>query len=107
MNLSPDYKRIYNDMINLKYPDKKEICNHLLSKKALSTLDIIEISNILFNKNSTENTRFNQMHRSYNKSTIFHILEYQKQHNLNNSQLARHFKISRNTITKWKNIFLI
>ncbi|WP_345203138.1 helix-turn-helix domain-containing protein [Chryseobacterium ginsengisoli] len=104
---SPDYKRIYSDMIDLKYPEKKQICNHLLLKNTLSTLDIIEISRILFDESSTENSEFNQRHRSYNKSTIFQILEYQKKHNLNNSQLAKHFKLSRNTINKWKTQFLI
>ena len=103
----PDYKRIYSDMIELKYPEKKEICKHLLLKKTLSTFDIIEISKILFNKSSAENSEFNQMHRYYNKSTIFQILEYQKKNKLNNSELAKHFKLSRNTVTKWKKQFLL
>lgn len=104
---APDYKKIYNDIINIKYPEKREKCNHLLSKNILSTLDIIEISRILFNKVSKENFAFNQKHRSYDTSTIIKILEYQKENNLNNSELARHFNLSRNTITKWKNRFLI
>lgn len=103
---TPDYKRIYSDMITIKYPEKKEICDKLLSKVNLSTLDIIEISQILFNKSSKENAGFNQKHRSYSKSTIIQILKYQQQNKLNNSQLARHFKLSRNTVTKWKNEFL-
>lgn len=107
MERRPDYKRIYSDLIKVKYPEKKEICDHLLSKVDLSVLDIININQILFNKSSMENTQFNQRHRSYNKSTIFQILEYQRENKLNNSQLARHFKLSRNTITKWKNQFLI
>ncbi|KMQ68564.1 transposase [Chryseobacterium sp. FH2] len=105
MENTPDYKKIYSDMINIKYPEKKEICDQLLSKANLSTLDIIEISRILFNKSSKESSGFNQRHRSYNKSTIFQILEYQKKNKLNNSQLAKHFKLSRNTVTKWKNQF--
>ncbi|MFP3591147.1 helix-turn-helix domain-containing protein [Chryseobacterium sp. SIMBA_038] len=104
---TPDYKRIYSDMITIKYPEKREICDQLLSKANLSTLDIIEISQIIFNKSSKENAEFNQKHRSYSKSTIVKILEYQKKNKLNNSQLARHFKLSRNTVTKWKNKFLL
>ncbi|AZA77305.1 helix-turn-helix domain-containing protein [Chryseobacterium sp. G0186] len=107
MERKPDYKRIYNDLITIKCPEKKEICDHLLSKVDLSVLDIININQILFDKSSKENTQFNQRHRSYNESTIFQILEYQRDNKLNNSQLARHFKLSRNTITKWKNQFLI
>lgn len=103
----PDYKRIYTDLINLKYPEKKDVCNQLLSKGSLSTLDIIEINEILFSHNSKENREFNQSHRSYSKATIFQILEYQKKNKLNNSQLARHFKLSRNTIMKWRTQFLV
>lgn len=103
----PDYKKIFNDLINIKYPEKKERCNHLLSKNSLSTLDIIEIGQILFNKTSKENFAFNQKHRSYDTSTIIKILKYQKEKNLNNIELARHFNLSRNTVTKWKNRFLV
>lgn len=103
----PDYKRIYNDMIDLKYPEKKEICSNLLSKNTLSTLDIIKINKILCNKNSRENSKFNQRHRSYDKLSILKILEYQKEYDLNNSQLARYYKLSRNTVTKWKKQFLV
>ena len=107
MQQSPNYKRIYSDIINIKYPDKKELCSNLLSKSKLSTLDIIEISRILFTINSEENLGFNQRHRSYDKSTIFQILEYQRENKLNNTQLAKHFNLSRNTVTKWKNRFLL
>jgi DNA-binding transcriptional regulator YiaG len=107
MEATADYKRIYSDIISMKYPEKKEICNSLLSKNNLSTLDIIEISRILFNTTSKENFSFNQKHRSYDKSAIVKILEYQKKNKLNNSELARYFNLSRNTVTKWKNLFSI
>lgn len=106
-NTAPDYKKIYNDIISLKYPEKKEVCKDLLSKNNLSTLDIIEISRILFNKITKENFSFNQKHHSYDRSAIIEILEYQKKNRLNNSELARHFNLSRNTVTKWKNRFLV
>jgi DNA-binding transcriptional regulator YiaG len=104
---TPDYKRIYSDLISMKYPEKKEICTYLLSKNNLSALDIIEISQILFDTTSKENFSFNQKHRSYDQSAVIKILEYQKKNKLNNSQLAKHFNLSRNTVTKWKNQFLI
>ena len=43
----------------------------------------------------------------HHKTTILEILQYQKNNNLNNNQLADHFKLSRNTITKWKKIYII
>ncbi|PWN68846.1 transposase [Chryseobacterium phosphatilyticum] len=107
MKNTPDYKKIYSDMISIKYPEKKEVCRIFLSKENLSVLDVITINNILFNTNCRESTQFNQKHRSYDVSAISYILQYQKRNELNNSQVAKHFKVSRNTITKWKNQILI
>ncbi|MDQ0593905.1 DNA-binding transcriptional regulator YiaG [Chryseobacterium ginsenosidimutans] len=107
IDATPNYKRIYSDIISMKYPEKMGICNHLLKKNNLSTLDIIEMSQILFNKTNKENFSFDQKHRSYDRFTILKILEYQKKNELNNSELARHFNLSRNTVSKWKNRFLL
>lgn len=107
MKNTPDYKKIFNDIINIKFPEKKETCSHLLDKPDLSVLDIIDLNELLFRNSSKENRIFNQKHRSYNESVIYQILEYQKKNRLNNSQLAGHFKLSRNTVTKWKSLFPI
>lgn len=103
----PDYRRIYTDLVNEKYPEKKEEYKVLLSKEYFSILDVIMFNNILFDKQDKNALVFNQNHRSYNESTILEILEYQKKNELNNSQLANHFKLSRNSIAKWKKIFPI
>lgn len=97
----PNYKRIYNDLLSEKYPEKKEKCVQILSKKYLSFVDIMKLNDLIFG-NSNED--FNHKHRSYDRKTIFEILQYQKINNLNNTQLASHFKMSRNTVTKWKKI---
>ncbi|MDR4950909.1 helix-turn-helix domain-containing protein [Chryseobacterium sp. ES2] len=102
---TPDYKKIYSDLVDLKYPEKKHECAKILSKKNLSAFDVIEINRIIFSYN--QNIKSNQSHRSYNKETIFKILEYQKKNYLNNTQLALHFKLSRNTVAKWKTLFSI
>lgn len=107
MKNTPDYKKIFTDIINIKFPEKKEKCSHLLEKSDLSVLDVINLNELLFRNCSKENSVFNQKHRSYNESAIYHILEYQKKNRLNNSQLAKHFKLSRNTITKWKSLFSV
>jgi hypothetical protein len=102
----PDYKRIYSDLIAEKFPNREE-CNTILSKKILSELDVITLNNILFKDNTRETMSFNQKHRSYSQETILEILEYQKTNKMNNVQLASHFKLSRNTIAKWKKIFVV
>lgn len=97
----PDYKSIYADIINKKYPEKVNDCNYLLLKANLSAIDIVDLNDKIFGTNK-ETSILNQKLRSYSPSDIFEILHYQKINNLNNLQLANHFKISRNTIAKWK-----
>lgn len=103
--MRPDYIRIYNDIVIKKHSDKKEICQSLLSKKNLSFTDIIELNRLIFGGGDKETNSFNQKHRSYKKSDILKILDYQKKYELNNSQLAIYYKLSRNTIAKWKKMF--
>lgn len=80
-------------------------CLPILRKNELSALDIIRMNQIIFPMNR-DVEEFNQKHRSYSENDILQILEYQKQHCINNSQLAQHFKLSRNTVTKWKQLYL-
>lgn len=101
-NLRPDYIRIYTDIINKKKPDKKGECKNLLRKEELSVLDILELNRRIFGNLDKEIEMINQKFRSYQESDILQILDYQKKNNLNNIQLANHFKTSRNTIAKWK-----
>lgn len=102
----PDYKRIFLDILQKKYPHKIEEYEALLATENLSILNIINLNESIFDKDK-ESEEFNQKLRSYNKSDILQILDFQKKHNLNNTQLARHFKLSRNTVAKWKKIFLV
>lgn len=99
---SPDYKLIFTDILDKKFPHKKEKYQILLKKKNLSAMDIIELNNNIFSTPDREN----QKYRSYSKSDILKILDYQKKHKLNNSQLSTYFKLSRNSVTKWKKMFL-
>ncbi len=99
---TPNYKRIYSDILNKRYPEKKEVCNPIIEKANLSAFDVIMLNEKIFGTN----TSYNQKLRSYSKSDIIRFLDYQKKHNLNNSQLANHFKLSRNTVAKLKKMFL-
>ena len=49
---------------------------------------------------------FNQKLHSFDQESILKILDYQKRHKCNNTELARHFKISRNTVASWKKRFV-
>lgn len=105
--LIPDYKRIYNDIIIKNFPDKKDCCMRLLQKESLSVVDIIALNEKIFGSPDKETFAANQRHRSYRKADILKILDYQKKNELNNTQLAIHFKLSRNTVAKWKKNFAI
>jgi len=103
--LRPDYRRIYTDIIDRKNPGKKKECKNLLSKDELSVLDILELNRRIFGDLVQDTEIANQKFRSYQESDILEILDFQKKNKLNNSQLAQHFKTSRNTIAKWKKLF--
>ncbi|MCT2406246.1 helix-turn-helix domain-containing protein [Chryseobacterium antibioticum] len=105
--LIPDYKRIYNDIIVKEFPDKRNCCMRLLQKESLSVMDIIELNEKIFGSPDKETFAANQRHRSYRKTDILKMLDYQKKNQLNNTQLAIHFKLSRNTVTRWKKSFVI
>ena len=101
----PDYKQIFLDIIEKKFPEKKIVCSRLLIKNDLSALEILEMNNLIFSKPDRQLKKFNKRYRSYCKSDIVEILNYQKKHKLNNSQLAVRFGLSRNTVAKWKKLF--
>lgn len=104
--LLPNYKLIYQDMVRKKYPHKEIQCRTILSKNELSVLDVVKLNNIILDAKNIETERFNQKLRSYNKATILEILNYQKVNKLNNVQVAMQFNLSRNTVSKWKKLFL-
>lgn len=101
-----NYHAIYTDILQHKFPQKEEECRLLLEKQNLSAIDIIELNKKIFGIPDKKTESESQRHRSYNKSDILEILDYQKQQQFNNTQLAGHFKLSRNTVAKWKKKFL-
>ena len=104
----PNYKKIYTDILSQKYPEKKDKCISLLEKQNLSALDIINLNEQIFGAGTSKtHNNSNQRHRSYSKADILKILDYQKDKKLNVTELARHFSISRNTIAKWRKIYIV
>ena len=103
---TPDYQKIYRDMIRIKYPEKEAACSAILKKRRVELMDIIRLNDIITGNKDEKTIRNNQKLKSYDKKAIFQMLDYQKKHRLNNTQLARHFKLSRNTVAKWKQLFV-
>lgn len=105
-NSIPDYKRIYTDILELKFPDKTEQCRPILNKAVLTELDILALNEKIFGKKTIRGD-YKEYHRAYSETGIRQILNYQKKHLLTNLQLADKFGMSRNTITRWKKIFKV
>ena len=103
--MNVNYEQIFSDILAEKYPDKMSIATLQSRLTNIRTaIDVIFLNNIIFGK--SESNEGNQKLRSYDANAILYILEYQKKNNLSNSQLALHFRISRNTIAKWKKLNL-
>lgn len=101
----PNYKRIYEDLLNRKYPHKKEACMVVLAKEKLTSMDVYLLNDLIFDKETRYESESDQKYRSYDKASIIKILQYQKKNKWNNTELADHFGLSRNTVAKWKKIF--
>jgi len=61
INIRPDYKRIYMDIIKKKYPEKIKKCLPILEKELLTVFDIISLNNEIFGFKEQTNTKY----RSY------------------------------------------
>jgi len=102
----PDYKKIYYDLLAAKFPEKLTHFKPLLEKqRELSVLEVVVLNEAVLK--GKEDHRENQKYKSYDRSAILEILGYQKKNQLNNTQLALHFKLSRNTVAFWKKKFIV
>ncbi|MFS4428717.1 helix-turn-helix domain-containing protein [Chryseobacterium sp. GVT01B] len=103
----PDYRRIFQDIIDKKFPEKKEWYSEILQKEDLYMLDVLRINNSIFNTQDEKMEIYNQKLRSYDEHSVLYMLDYQRKNNLTNTQLANHFRLSRNTVAKWKKHFTL
>ncbi|MBP2618608.1 helix-turn-helix domain-containing protein [Chryseobacterium jejuense] len=105
-NRYPDYKKIYTDIIIERFPDKK---NDLQIRDKINciqtTLDILSLNTLIFGEEELLNEIDNQKLRSYDENSIVKILDYQRKNQLSNTATALHFRMSRNTVAKWKIIY--
>ncbi len=97
-----NYKQIFTDLILKKFPDKLPEYKEYLTKKELTRLEVIELNQKIFGTKERDFFERNQKLKSYDPSDIAKILDYQTKNNLNNSELADHFNMSRNTVASWK-----
>ncbi|SIQ45652.1 hypothetical protein SAMN05880573_105216 [Chryseobacterium sp. RU33C] len=102
MRNSPNYKKIYHDIILKICPERETEFNFFLEKENLFSWDIVRLDNLIFHSKDSDSIIFDQRHRSYDDETIIYIINYQEENKLNNSLTSKYFRISKNTLTKWK-----
>lgn len=102
----PNYKKIYEDIIQKKCPEKYDQCASLLNKNEISAMDVLSLNEIVFGK-TNESQISNRKHKSYDYESIIKILDYQKKNGLTNVEISRQFDLCRSTVSKWKKNFLI
>lgn len=105
-DVTPDYIKIFTDIIKQKFPQRIGEFEYYLEKERLNIMEVIELNRRIFGVSTRETEIFNQKHKSYDRETIMMMLDYQVKHKLNNVQLANHFDLSRNTVARWKRIYL-
>lgn len=102
MNKQPNYQKLYKEITERFHKEKSSLVTGYLEKEEWTSLDVITVNDLLFNKKRNKELEFNAKCKAYDELSIKNMLNYQKQHKLNNTQLANHFKLSRNTVTVWK-----
>lgn len=103
----PDYGRIYKDIIQQKHPEKKHLLEQITSKNSFNALDIMSVNTQIFGCPKEASKNINKRFRSYDIFAITRIIRYQKKHELSNTETARLFQVSRNTICNWKKKYTI
>ena len=106
MENRPFYHKLYADMIRDICPDKEHNCADYLNKENWTALDVIDVNTILFGKKQERKEIVSdQRHRAYDRESIVLILLDQKENILNNKEIAVKYRLSRNTVAKWKKMF--
>jgi len=105
-----NYVSLYTDFINdnnsLQDKTKKSLLKQIKNQKELSVKKIIEINSIIKNEISSNKTNKRaQQLKAYDYDFVQQTLDYQKENNLSNNTISTQFKLSRNTIAKWKKHF--
>lgn len=99
--MRPDYIKIYSDIINNNFPEKRYLLKHFVHKDFLKTTDVIKINQMIFGEFKKSKSR-NAKHKSYDEKSIEEILNDQKKNKYSNVYVANKYNISSNTLTAWK-----
>lgn len=74
----PDYKTIYKDILEKKFPDKKKEYEHLQNKENFSVIDVIVLDKKYLILPSKMKSLTKDIDRSFTKATIFSSVSFLK-----------------------------
>lgn len=103
-----NYRSLYLDFISRAEYIPIETKNILKEKiryentNDISFKTLTVINRIIKEHKTAGQKRKSQSKNAYDKSFIQYILNYQREQNLNNSELSKKFNLSRNTVISWK-----
>src|SRR5690606_39465570 len=100
MNKQPNYQKLYKEITERFHKEKSSLVTGYLEKEEWTSLDVITVNDLLFNKKRNKELEFNAKCKAYDELSIKNMLNYQKQHRLNNTDRkstrlnSSHVKIS-------------
>ena len=102
MNKGPDYQKIYKEITERFHKNKTDKVKTYLQKEEWTSFDVIAVNKLLYDMKENNELKVDKRCKAYDEQTIISVLNHQKEFRLNNSELSRLFKISRNSVISWR-----
>ena len=109
-----NYKTLYLDFVSHTNQLPESIKQQLIellkqeNKEHISYKRLIEINGVIkenmYQSRYVEHKKYKQL-KVYDEHYIKYLLKYQQRNNMTNTALSYKFKLSRNTVARWKGIF--
>lgn len=100
----PEYKLIFQDLAQKQFGTTIPTSVQNKIEKLQNNLDILEVNSLIFNQKHS--TRETAKMKVYDKESIEKILNIQQKEKLTNQEIASQFHVSRNSVAKWKKLYL-
>lgn len=96
----PNYAKLYLDMAAY-YNIALSTDLQLAISKMVNTVDVLRVNKTIFQSSAYSLQQGN----AYQEADVLQILKFKREYKLSNSATALHFKMSRNTISRWEKLY--
>lgn len=108
-----NYELLYTDFVtesvHFSEQEKAEMLKELTGngKERITYKTLLRLNGIIARKVRREHlqSKYATQLKAYDRPFIQSVLKYQKKYGLTNSDISKQFKISRNTVNRWKKVF--